>query len=41
MSEEELAQFLLSSLSVLEDDFNVLVKDKLKVISDFTIFRDV
>lgn len=40
MSEEELAQFILSSLSVLEDDFNVLVKDKVKVISDFTIFRE-
>lgn len=33
MSEEELAQFLLPSLSVLENDFNVLVKDKVKVIS--------
>lgn len=39
MSEEELAQFILPSLSVLEGDFNVLVKERVKVISDFTIFR--
>ncbi len=40
MTEDNLAQFILPSLSVLEDDFNVLVSNKIKVMSDFTFLRE-